>query len=244
MNINMKKKPIISIELDEIIRNKWVKFDRLYVEEFGEEGTPEQPYVFEYFDTYKWNDVTEEFNVLKDDIPEELSPLDYQLDENGESLADPFLFTKEKIELTKEEVFNRFMYEDYCFEIFGASPVMYRGIDLHLKKFLEEFKDYTFNIVSKENQFTIPPTLFFIGKSMCRFKNYKFYDNYNEYWDDCDILITTNPYFFKEEIPEGKILIKMKRPYNEDCVSEYEYLQLYDLINDDKFKELIENYGK
>ena len=238
----MEKKIRISIEIDEIIRNKWMQFDKLYVQEFDEDGVPEQPYVFDYFKEYKWNNGVETIQVMKDDIPEELSPQDYQINDNGESNADPFLFKTEQKEYTAKEQYEKFMYEDFTFEIFGAAPQMYRGIDLHMNEFIKKYKNVDISIVSKENIYTIPPTLFFLSKAMCRFKTYKFYNEFNQYWDDCDILITTNPELL-ENIPEGKVVIKLNRPYNKNIKSEYEYIQLYDLIKDDKFNKLIENYG-
>lgn len=238
----INNKPVISIDIDEIIRSKWIQFDRMYVQEFGEEGVPEEEYVFDYFKYYKWSDGVEKLNILKEEIPD-ISPKDYQLDENGESLADSFLFKKEERKYTAKEQFEKFMYEDYVFEIFGAAPQMYRGLDLHLNQFKKEFGKYKINIVSKENEFTIPPTLFFLSKSMVRFKNYIFYDNYDDYWNDCDILITTNPYLIENK-PENKIVIKMNRPYNKNIKCDYEFIQLYDMINDDNIKKVIYNYGK
>lgn len=238
----IKNKPIISIDIDEILRNTWIQFDRMYVQEFGEEGIPEEEYVFDYFNTYKWEGGIETVNILKDDAPEDISPKDYQVDEKGESLADPFLFKKEEKEYTAKEQFEKFMYEDYVFEIFGSAPQMYRGLDLHLNQFIKEFKDCEINIVSKENEFSIPPTLFFLSKTMVRFKKYIFYNDYDEYWNDCDVLITTNPYLLENK-PEDKTVIKLNRPYNKDIECENEYIQLYDLVNDNKFKKIIENYG-
>ncbi len=206
----MNKELKISIDIDEILRSKWIQFDKFYAQEFGEEG-----------------------------IPEDMSPTEYQVGEDGKSVADPFLFKTESKEYTAKEQYEKFMYEDFLFEIFGSAPQIYRGLDLHINEFISKFKDLQITIVSKENSQSIPPTLFFLGKSMIRFKNYKFYDNFKDYWNDCDILITTNPELLVD-VPENKTVIKMKRPYNNKIESEYEYIQLYDLIKDEKFNKLIE----
>lgn len=241
MKTNIKIR--ISIEIDEILRNKWLQFDRMYVQEFGEEGVPEEEYVFDYFNKYKWSGGVETVNILKDDAPDDISPKDYQLNEDGTSNADPFLFETEEKVYTPEEQYNKFMYEDYLFEIFGSAPQMYRGLDLHINEFIEKFKDFEITIVSKENMYSIPPTLFFLGKSMIRFENYKFYDEYDKYWEDCDVLITTNPYLIKNK-HEDKMLIKLNRPYNNDLKCEHEYVQLIDLVKDEEIIKKIENYGK
>ena len=235
----MNKDLRISIEIDEILRSKWIQFDKFYAQEFGEEGIPEEPYVFDFFKEYKWEDGVEQIQIMKDDIPEDMSPTEYQVDEDGKSVADPFLFKTESKEYTAKEQYEKFMYEDFLFEIFGSAPQLYRGLDLHINEFISKFKDLQITIVSKENLQTIPPTLFFLGKSMMRFKNYKFYDKFEDYWDDCDILITTNPELLVN-IPEGKTVIKIKRPYNKEIKSDYEYINLYDLIKDEKFNKLIE----
>ncbi|MFW6242842.1 MAG: hypothetical protein ACOC2W_01660 [bacterium] len=229
----------ISVDLDEIIRNTWIQFDKLYVSEFGMEGVPENPYVYDYFNNYKWEGGVEVINVLKEDIPEDLSPKDYKLNENGESNADPFLFKKEEKEYTALDQYNKFMYEDYVFEIFGAAPQMYKGIDLDLNSFIQTFGNSNITIVSKENIFSIPPTLFFLSKTPSRFRNYKFYDKFDQYWDDCDVLITTNPYLLKNK-PENKEIIKLKRPYNSDIECENECIQLIDIVNDEKLKKILE----
>lgn len=235
----MNKDLKISIDIDEILRSKWIQFDKFYAQEFGEEGIPEEPYVFDFFKEYKWKDGVEQIQIMRDDIPEDMSPTEYQVGEDGKSVADPFLFKNETKEYTAKEQYEKFMYEDFLFEIFGSAPQIYRGLDLHINEFISKFKDLQITIVSKENSQSIPPTLFFLGKSMIRFKNYKFYDNFKDYWNDCDILITTNPELLVD-IPEGKTVIKMKRPYNKEIKSEYEYIQLYDLIKDEKFNKLIE----
>jgi hypothetical protein len=239
----MNKKIRISIEIDEILRNKWTQFDRMYVQEFGEEGVPEEEYVFDYFNKYKWESGVESVNILKDDAPEDISPKDYQINDDGTSAADPFLFKTESKEFTAEEQYNRFMYEDFVFEIFGSAPQMYRGLDLHLNEFINKFKDFEITIVSKENLHSIPPTLFFLSKSMIRFKNYKFYDEYYEFWDDCDVLITTNPELLKNK-PDDKMVIKLKRPYNNDIECEHEFIQLIDLVKDKEIIKKIEENGK
>lgn len=42
----MSKKLTIGIDIDEVLRAKWIQFDKHYIEEFGEEGTPkDNPYV-------------------------------------------------------------------------------------------------------------------------------------------------------------------------------------------------------
>lgn len=235
----------VGICIDEVLRAKWLQFDRFYAQEFGEEGVPEQPYVYDFFNNYKFVDVEEEIKELREpeDTPETINPIDYQVDEKtGEAPADAFLFKKtETIKLTAKEVYNRFMYQDFLFEIHGAASVMYKNMDVHINKFLDKYSNIAnFTVLSVENKFSIPPTLFFLSKTSCRFKNYRFVDKAIDMWKDIDVLITTDPELLKFGAPWGKKLIKLKRPYNEKIkAGTIEVLQIADLIDNPKFEKII-----
>jgi len=89
----------VGIVVDEILRAKWLQFDRFYAQEFGEEGIPkEQPYVYDFFNSYKWKDTEETIKEMREpeDTPKDINPLDYQVDEKGEAPADFMLFKKKK----------------------------------------------------------------------------------------------------------------------------------------------------
>jgi hypothetical protein len=243
----------IGIEIDEVLRAKWLQFDKYYVTEFGEEGAPtEQPYVFstDYFKTYKWNEIEEEIKELKepDEMPENINPLDYQVDENtGEAPADFALFkTPQKKILSPLDVYNRFMYEDYMVELFALSPIMYRGMDLDVKNFYNKYStSVEFTIFSVEDSKTIPLTLSFLNKMFSRFRNYKFINKSFDIWKDVDIVITANPEFLKIGAPWGKKIIKLSRPFNKDIkTGSIEVLQLKDLIDNFNFEKIIKYKNK
>ena len=266
------KKLVVGIDIDEVLRHKWLQFDRYYADEFGEDDIPEQPYCFDYFKHYKWNDVEEKENFLNEDIPDDINPLDYQIDkETGEAPVDSIAFRSGSTKLTAKEVYNRFMYQDFLFEIHGTAPIMYKQMDLHVERFYRKYKDTVdFVIVSKENSLSIPSTLFFLSKMFSRFKNYKFVEETEEKWDGVDILITTDPDILDAGTPEGKKVIKLARPYNTECqdgeiktvkekieepvntetsdeekpepvVLERELIQINDLIDSEDFQKII-NY--
>lgn len=241
------KKLKIGIDINEILRARWVQFDKFYVEEFGEEGVPEdEPYVYDFFEGYKWSGKTEETKFLKEDLPDDINPLDYQVDEEtGEAPVDHLAFKTEKQDLTAKEVYNRFMYQDFVFEIHGSAPIMYKQMDLHVEKFYLKYCNHAdFVVLSQENWFSVPPTLFFLSKMMSRFKEYRFVEDKQEMWKDIDILITTDPDIIKEDVPNGKKLIKLERPYNKDLKQgdiDDQILQLNDLNGNEKFEKII-NY--
>lgn len=247
----MSKNLRIGIDINEVFRAKWLQFDRFYAQEFGEEGIPEkQPYVYDFFKNYKFKETVEIIKELKDleDMPENINPLDYQHDEKlGEAPADAFLFkTSEKIVLTAKEVYNRFMYEDFVFEIHASAPIMYKGMDLHINNFYLKYgNNIDFTLFSIENRFSIPPTLFFLSKMSSRFKNISFVDKALDMWNDIDILITTDPEILSFGVPWGKKLIKLNRPYNENIkAGSLEVLQIADLIDNVDFEKIIKYKNK
>jgi len=235
----------VGIVVDEILRAKWLQFDRFYVQEFGEEGVPEkQPYVYDFFNTYKWKDTEEIEREMREpeDTPEDINPLDYQVNEKGEAPADFMLFKKaEKIIIPARQVYNRFMYEDFLFEIHGAAPKMYPQLDLDVNNFLLKYENSAdFIILSVENRFSIPPTLFFLSKISARFRNYIFVEKALDMWKNVDVLITTDPEILKLGTPWGKKLIKLTRPYNENIkTGSIDVLQIADLNGDKEFEKII-----
>jgi len=241
----MSKKLKVGIDINEVFRAKWLQFDRFYAQEFGEEGVPEQPYVYDFFKHYKFEDTVEIIKDLKEpeDMPENINPIYYQHDEKlGEAPADIFLFKKEEeVRLTARQVYNRFLYEDYCFEIHASAPIMYKGMDLHVNNFLLKYgENVEFTLFSVENRFSIPSTLFFLSRMTARFKNIKFVDKATEMWDDIDILITTDPEILTLGTPWGKKLVKLKRPYNENIkAGSLEVLQINDLTESPEFEKII-----
>lgn len=247
----MSKKLVVGIDVNEVLRAKWFQFDKYYIEEFGEEGTPKgNPYVDDTFNAYEFKDTIEVEKELKEpeDMPDDINPLDYQKDEKlGEAPADIFLF-KAPVEtkLTAKQVYNRFVNQDFLFEIHGAAPMMYRNMDVDVNKFLEQYQESVdFVVLSPENKFTIPPTLFFLSKISMRFKNYCFVDKATDMWKNVDILITSNSEIVKAGAPWGKKLIKIIRPFNESIKEgSIEVKQVADLIDNKKFEKIIKYKNK
>jgi hypothetical protein len=58
------------IDVNEILRARWIQFDKYYEEEFGEEGIPKEPYIYDFFKNYQWKDVEED---IKNSIAEILT---------------------------------------------------------------------------------------------------------------------------------------------------------------------------
>lgn len=220
-------KPKLGIDIDEILRAKWLAFDRYYVEEFGEDG------VTEPFDTYNFRNhysfveteqveqfLTEEFLENKD--LQKVSPKEYVVDEKtGRASVDDFAFNTERKTLSADEMFEKFLYEDYCYEIHGSAPKLYMNADVDLNVFLKLFGEY-FDVFfyTKTKRQAIPSTLFFLSKMRIEVKNIVFGYSYEEIWDKLDWIITTNPDMLENK-PEDKVTIKLTRAYNVASDADY-----------------------
>lgn len=213
----MSKKRI-GIDINEVLRALWNQFDKYYIEEFGDEDVEDElnAYTMDFWDKYDWEDVEEVTNFLNEDLPENISPLEYQVDpKTGEAPVDHMAFRPETEKIPARDVYKRFLYQDFCLEIFGMANAMYRGCDKHIEKFYMKYKDqFDVSYVSVENFFTVSPTLFFLSKTASRIMNYNFVEEEKDVWDKVDILITANPKYI-DSVPEGKTLIKIIRPFNE-----------------------------
>ena len=242
----------VGIDINEILRARWLQFDKFYVQEFGDDSTAEdQPYVYDFFKEYKWEDTVEVEKELKEpgEMPEDINPLEYQVnEETGEADADIFLFKKPvETKLTARQVYNRFMYEDYVYEIHGSASAMYRGVEAHANEFLFKYGDTVdFVLLSVENRFSIPSTLFFLSKVVARYPHIRFVEKAEDMWEHADVLITTDPALLDAGTPDDAIyipnknIIKLQRPYNEKCqdgalgLAGRQILQLKDLTGFDE----------
>lgn len=232
-------KKVLAIDIDEVIRSKWLQFDRFYAQEFGEEGIKMPFDTYDYKNHYEFKDKTEEINYLNDELPEDISPTEYMLDENGNAAVDHMAFRKKEETMTAEQMFNKFLYEDFLVEIFGSAPPLYRGLDLDLKEFTQTFEPYLdFAIFSKEQNPSISPTLFFLSKLRPTIRNYFFPLTNEEIWAKADIVITTDPSII-DSAPEDKTIIKLRRPHNDNNLPDLTAMNFIDLLKDNEFRKII-----
>ncbi|MFA5366499.1 MAG: hypothetical protein WC333_01055 [Dehalococcoidia bacterium] len=241
-------KPRVGIDINEVVRARWFQFDKFYIQEFGEEGAPKDR-VYDLFSNYKWEDGVEITKELREpgEMPDGINPTDYQVNEKtGEAPADIFLFKKGEEKLTAKEKFNRFIYEDFVYEIHGSAPLIYKGLDLHLKEFCFKYRDSAeISILSVENVFSIPSTLFFLSKIASRFNNYCFLDKAIDMWKHADVLITSDPELIVLGAPWGKKLIKVVRPYNRELKKgSTDVANFNELLNNENFEKIIRYKNK
>jgi hypothetical protein len=83
-----------------------------------------------------------------------------------------------------------------------------------------------------------PATLFFISKFACQCDKIVFINkfNENEFWDEVDMIVTTNPVLLGNG--NGKIMVKYEMPFNKDIDTELTISNLKELdIILEKFTE-------
>ena len=152
------------------------------------------------------------------------------------SLEDHFTFE------TKKDL-NRFLYDEASLEIFGHADQMYENLMTKFNMFLvdiEEEEEHTIELVSREFLKSIPSTLFFLSKLGCRASNIRFVKQNEEEWGDVDILITANPKALESK-PYDKISVKIKAPYNQGVIADYELDSITEFMSDASLREKILN---
>jgi len=172
---------------------------------------------------YTYNKYIEEIDITNDDV-------------TSFNLIEHFKFD----DINK---LNRFLYLEAPLEIFGHADQMSDGLMNHFNNFLTDIEDegeHEIILISREAEKSIPSTFFFLSKTGCRIKNIKFVLNYDEKWDDVDVLITANPKTLELK-PIGKISIKVKSSYNKDVVSDYEIDSILDFIKNEELRNRILN---
>jgi len=142
---------------------------------------------------------------------------------------------------------NKFLYSDYAYEIFGEAPVTKKGVDKEFNLWhvsLQDFETDEDIEVLFANPFefnaSIGFTCFFLSKIATRVREIHFPMNSSDIWDKCDVLVTADPKLIGEK-PEGKICVKIKMPYNEDLEADYTYEDLSDALDGNKLLENIFN---
>ena len=139
-----------------------------------------------------------------------------------------------------EDDLNNFLYEEFSLELFGHPNEKYKNAVIDLNNIYNQHKEnHDFIIISKEFGNSIPATLFFLSKTSCKLRNYKFVTTDKEVWNHCDVMITANPEILSSKV-ENKISVKIMTDYNQNVKSDYEVEKLKNIL-DDNILSNIEN---
>jgi hypothetical protein len=138
---------------------------------------------------------------------------------------------------------NNFIFIDYPYEIFGCASTMEKKLAVKITNWLTDIsniEDEDIRIVFyslNEGELSIQSTYFFLSKIGTRVRKVFFPKNIDEVWDECDVVITARDEFFEKEIPEGKKVVLINRPFNEKVKDKsfLNYDNLSEIITDEDF---------
>ena len=138
---------------------------------------------------------------------------------------------------------NNFIFIDYPYEIFGCANTMEKKLAVKIINWLTDIsniEDEDIRIIfysMNEEAITIQSTFFFLSKIGTRVRKVIFPKSIEEVWEECDVVITARDEFFEKEIPEGKKVVLINRPFNKDCKDKafLNYDNLSEIITDEEF---------
>ena len=149
-----------------------------------------------------------------------------------------------------KDLYNRFKYEDAAYDLFGRAETTEKRLSSEMTLWLQNtLRNFEYDKIPDvlfvspfEMNLSIQSTLSFLARIGTRVREIYFPTNSLTIWDKCDILITANPNLI-ENVPKGKIVFKIKTPYNSNTKTKYEYDNLIDIIHDsnNNLEKLIEN---
>lgn len=138
---------------------------------------------------------------------------------------------------------NKFLYLEASLEIFGHADQLHENLMNQFNMFLMDTKDeeeHEIIITSKEVAKSIPSTYFFLSKLGCRAEQINFVQNYEDIWDNVDLLITANPIALETK-PNDKISIKINSSYNKESKSDFQLDSILEFIKDNELRDKILN---
>ena len=149
-----------------------------------------------------------------------------------------------------KDLYYRFKYEDAAYDLFGRAETTEKRLSSEMTLWLQNtLRNFEYDKIPDilfvspfEMNLSIQSTLSFLARIGTRVREIYFPTDSLTIWDKCDILITANPNLI-ENVPKGKIVFKIKTPYNSNTKTKYEYDNLIDIIHDsnNNLEKLIEN---
>ena len=144
--------------------------------------------------------------------------------------------------------YEKFVYEDYSFELFGKCPTCTKKLTEQLNEWTEQtLKDIDTDepidvmfVSPMEYGASIGNTYFFVSKLGTKVREVYLPSDSRTIWDRCDVLITANPDLLSNK-PEGKVTIKINKDYNKDSAADYSYETLSMFLTDEKIIENLVN---
>lgn len=188
------------------------------------------------------NDVLRDYtdNFLKtyvESYNREFDLSDFEMWSNVMCLVFPF---------KSEESYKRFVFEDYSFELFAKCPPCTKSLPTDLNVWMnktlseldEEVDVLFFSPMEYGN--SIGYTYYFVSKLNVPVRKVLFPKDSSSIWDECDVIITADPYYLNQK-REGKKTIKIEKDYNKEADADYTFTSLSRFLKDENnTKKLLE----
>lgn len=147
--------------------------------------------------------------------------------------------------------YNKFLYEDYSWEIYGKSETCTRTLTSDFKIWLTRTildidTDEPIEVIivsTKEYGLSVPSSYFFLSKLGAPVREVYFPSDSSLIWDKCDVLITANPDLLNTK-PADKKTVRIEKDYNKDCQYDATYETLTDFFSEKINTENLINNGK
>lgn len=138
-----------------------------------------------------------------------------------------------------DESYERFVYQDYSYELFSCCPTTYPSltadfnhwIDNDVKNVDTDDKIELMIVSTMEYGLSIPSTYVFLGKLGIKVREIYLPSDSSEIWNRCDVLVTANPKMLDSK-PEGKITVKIDAEYNSESEGDFEFKSFKNFITE------------
>ena len=214
----------VGISINGVLRDFFGRIENIHTKYFNPEDGQEVQ--VKDYNLEKWLWFPKEEIVRKEmEFNPNFDMKEFLADEN----SDNHLVEVVDDEITVED----FVYDKCCLEIFGYADEIVDGavqsvndLELHLKM---TGKEHKMIITSREAGRSVPSTLFFLSKTGCMIQDIKFTMGTTDCWEFVDIMVTDHPEILNSK-PEGKKVIKIEKPFNQEIPADYTVKSVRELV--------------
>jgi len=219
----------IGVSVNGVLRDFFGRIETTHTKYFNPEDGQEVQ--IKDYDLEKWLRFPKEEIVRKEmEFNPNFDVKEFLADENSDN---------QLVEVMDDEItVEDFVYDKCCLEIFGYANEIIDGavqsindLELHLKMI---GKEHEIIITSREAGRSVPATLLFLSKTGCMIQNVKFTMGTTDCWQFVDVMITDHPEILNSK-PEGKKVIKIEKPFNQDISADYTVKSVKELVGLEMF---------
>lgn len=229
----------LGINIDHVLRDSYSQFDKFYRKHFihnpnivsMDEGFSYKEYTDEEIDEIEKKSKARELELIT--LP--MSSYDLTNHYKFEKIKD---VSGERF-LTPKEACDKFVYDDYPFQIFGSAEEYDAANDTFNKIQAYGFRNKLFNTIlfSSLKSSAIPATYGFLSKHHSRAKAIIFLEEDHLKWEHCDVLIDATPEAIQTK-PKNKKIIKINHPFNKWDKADYSFDSIKEIYNEDFFNNI------